>query len=273
MSGYLRRIVAVAGGVQPRLHPFVDSRYAPVRREENAGPVVIHEEMTAAAPTTLLDTLRKVEKPQDEPAAESVVPREVRRKLQREVPLAQVNLPRRGEEEWASGPRKQSEESKPLLPQQTGHEPELEVTARATVKAVKASEYEQPSPKAIPMISGGEDRAGAAGTVKVWSFQPLIESSEAALKERVASAESSLSAPRRNAPAMPRAGTAARRTAAESGMTRRQAETQAGDIQIHIGRIEVTAVHPPAPRPAPVPARRTMSLDEYLRGSGNSGRP
>jgi hypothetical protein len=273
MSGYLRRIVAVAGGVRPRLHPFVDSRYAPVRREENAGPVVIHEEMTVAAPTTLLDTLRKVERPQDEPAAESVVPREVRRELQREVPLAQVNLPRRGEEEWASVPRKQSEEFKPLLPQQTGHEPELEVTARDTAKAVKASEYEQPSPKAISMISGGEDRAGAAGTVKVWSFQPLIESSEESSKERVASAESSLSAPRRNTPAMPRAGTAARRTAAESGMARRQAETQSGDIQIHIGRIEVTAVHPPAPRPARVPARRTMTLDEYLRGSGNSGRP
>jgi len=35
------------------------------------------------------------------------------------------------------------------------------------------------------------------------------------------------------------------------------------DIQIHIGRIEVTAVHPPAPRTAKTPDRG-LSLDSYL---------
>jgi hypothetical protein len=35
------------------------------------------------------------------------------------------------------------------------------------------------------------------------------------------------------------------------------------DIQIHIGRIEVTAVHPPAPRTAKT-SDRSMSLDAYL---------
>jgi hypothetical protein len=42
------------------------------------------------------------------------------------------------------------------------------------------------------------------------------------------------------------------------------------DIQIHIGRIEVTAVTPPAPRPSKIPDR-TPSLDEYLnRGHGRA---
>jgi hypothetical protein len=38
------------------------------------------------------------------------------------------------------------------------------------------------------------------------------------------------------------------------------------EIQIHIGRIEVTAVPPPAPRPAPKVERKSVNLDEYLKG-------
>jgi hypothetical protein len=44
-----------------------------------------------------------------------------------------------------------------------------------------------------------------------------------------------------------------------------------GDIQIHIGRIEVTAVPPPLPRAAAPPAPKSISLAEYLkRGRGRS---
>jgi hypothetical protein len=47
----------------------------------------------------------------------------------------------------------------------------------------------------------------------------------------------------------------------------------AGDeIQIHIGRIEVTAMPPAAPRPVAAPVRKTQTLDEYLRrGNGRAG--
>jgi hypothetical protein len=44
-----------------------------------------------------------------------------------------------------------------------------------------------------------------------------------------------------------------------------------GEIQIHIGRIEVTAVPPPLPRPTALPARKSINLGEYLkRGRGSS---
>jgi hypothetical protein len=51
-----------------------------------------------------------------------------------------------------------------------------------------------------------------------------------------------------------------------------RAERQGDEIQIHIGRIEVIATPPAAPRPMPVPARKSQTLDEYLRrGSGRAG--
>ena len=43
------------------------------------------------------------------------------------------------------------------------------------------------------------------------------------------------------------------------------AERYADDIQIHIGRIEVTAVPPAPTRPAVPPVRKSLRLDEYLR--------
>jgi hypothetical protein len=39
----------------------------------------------------------------------------------------------------------------------------------------------------------------------------------------------------------------------------------ADEIQIHIGRVEVIAVPPAPQRPLPVPVRKAMSLDDYLR--------
>lgn len=49
-------------------------------------------------------------------------------------------------------------------------------------------------------------------------------------------------------------------------------ETRADDIQVHIGRIEVIAVPPAAPRPAPAPQRKGISLDDYLsRRGGRTG--
>lgn len=63
------------------------------------------------------------------------------------------------------------------------------------------------------------------------------------------------------------------RSSEELGAGRRQAQQQAmaqaaqrsSEIQIHIGRIEVTAMPPTVPRPVPTPARKSETLDEYLR--------
>ena len=44
------------------------------------------------------------------------------------------------------------------------------------------------------------------------------------------------------------------------------------EIQIHIGRIEVTAVPPPVARPVAPPTRKGPSLDEYLSRRDGRGR-
>jgi hypothetical protein len=57
------------------------------------------------------------------------------------------------------------------------------------------------------------------------------------------------------------------------GVSRRAApsKSEPDEIQIHIGRIEVTAVPQTAPRPAVVPPSKSINLDEYLkRGRGRA---
>jgi hypothetical protein len=47
----------------------------------------------------------------------------------------------------------------------------------------------------------------------------------------------------------------------------RSAPAQPDEVHIHIGRIEVTAVPPPAPPAIQKPARKSLNLTEYLRRS------
>ena len=42
-------------------------------------------------------------------------------------------------------------------------------------------------------------------------------------------------------------------------------EADRGDVEIHIGRIEVTAVSPPLAAPVAKAARKSINLNEYLR--------
>jgi hypothetical protein len=54
-------------------------------------------------------------------------------------------------------------------------------------------------------------------------------------------------------------------------LLRHAAKPEADEIQIHIGRIEVTAVTPAPVRPPAQPVRRALKLDEYLRRGRGSG--
>jgi hypothetical protein len=65
--------------------------------------------------------------------------------------------------------------------------------------------------------------------------------------------------------------TASRMASSASHQNKARTRQEPDEIQIHIGRIEITAL-PPAPiRPAVAPVRKSLKLDEYLRrGRGSS---
>jgi hypothetical protein len=74
-------------------------------------------------------------------------------------------------------------------------------------------------------------------------------------------------------PAPPFAATSrAGRDVAERVRTSRSNKREPDEIQINIGRIEVTAVPEAPARPAPRPGRKQFSLDEYLRRADGRGR-
>ena len=76
------------------------------------------------------------------------------------------------------------------------------------------------------------------------------------------------SAPRSTPQALPAPPTrSAGRTDSTRGLARQQRPPphDTDEIQIHIGRIEVTAVPPPPVKTVPAPTRKSPSLDEYLK--------
>jgi hypothetical protein len=107
-----------------------------------------------------------------------------------------------------------------------------------------------------------------------WAYEPLISAATLPPSRSAEAAEGPRpSEPARFAPELQAASqrSAASQTLARNNAPQLRSPIQPEDIQIHIGRIEVIAVPPPVARPAPAPARRGQSLDEYLsRSNGRS---
>lgn len=106
---------------------------------------------------------------------------------------------------------------------------------------------------------------------RIWVYQPLIAAES--LNQSQTEQAQRRSEPEQSGLILQAA--AARRAAANEALAQRNAQParaviQPEDIQIHIGRIEVIAMPPPAARPAAAQVRRGQSLDEYLNGSSHN---
>lgn len=100
----------------------------------------------------------------------------------------------------------------------------------------------------------GADRAEISGVDE--PLMPASQPGRSSLVRPLVEQASSGKASTANGEHAPRAGHAAH---------------EPDEIAIHIGRIEVAAVQQPVVRPAAAPARRSISLDEYLkRGNGRA---
>jgi hypothetical protein len=248
MTGYLQRLAASVSQPRPSLHPLVGSIFSGGRQEVASPNLLQNDALASTDDQNRVPTTRTVSDSTDGPMR--------RRDLGADDRAGAPDTDNRRAEQR----RSEREIFHPLLPSKA---PDVDVSAMP--------------PEAVP-----GDGAGAQSALHHDRRDTSIVG--AARMARVA-VEDGPPADRRNAIAAPpvselheRAGMLAA-VAGDAGKPARvefsapsRRSAQSDDIQIHIGRIEVTAVAQPAPRPAAAPARKAMSLDEYL-GRRRRGAP
>jgi hypothetical protein len=242
MSGFLQRIASSAVRPKPNAHPFVESIYPAARRQVSSEPMEQYE--TFAAPV--------------EQAAEQ----SSRSKLSME------------ESRSVNGALAQPERMRSLQPETNAdREPFQPLLPQSEVKATAASQRSRHNGEEFTTVSSSASstlRREFASTPKALEYVPLVAGHFARNDISDSHEVHPLPAPGGAEPVSARAQQGRQSSQVRPGA--RSTSPQADDIQIHIGRIEVVAVPQAAPRPAAVPARKGLSLDEYLnRRNGRAG--
>lgn len=271
MSGYLHRLAASTIRQQPRVHPFTESIYLGARSQEAPGFVFHAEETSADAPIAgaflpvMPSSHPSAQFPASEPSGPGNSPaaRPSPHPSQIQATHSPQN-PAMEEELRLAASSTAGQTFQPLLPPLGMRQPEAEAPnpaygpEAAPARASKTPAAASPSPSAALHQDASSSRA--------WTFEPIVAEAVGAAPAGPESVRPS-DATRQNLPAVP-ARAASRPGLALNVPVRRAAPPQTEEIQIHIGRIEVIAVPPPAPRAVPAPARKGLTLDEYLSRSG-----
>lgn len=253
MKGYLQRLAATAAGAPRRLHPLVDSLFARSRRDEAAGPrapaEIQSDGITATGPTEGPSGLAKTR--MAEPNGDTTLEVPIQRPIEAESPAR-----RESREETGTARR-----DAPATRLMAGSEsPEGIPSLTPPLKSMASAKASARTPASATAVQPSLTLVGQG-----MSYQPLVAHEKPAPVTGTilaAAATADLRVPVTLAPRHP-----GRRATGANGGIPRPAPARTDDIQIHIGRIEVTAVPPAAPRPVPTPPRKTQTLDEYLRTS------
>lgn len=270
MRGFLRRLAAAALTPEPRVHPFVDSIYAPPRlQNRQAPPALVEEDVplsspgpsafaaprpAGSAPSGLVAPIR------NQPDSNQIDSQmESQTRFQRRSRRAEAHS-----RQSPAGPVNQGEEALPSSPAHAQAPNESSARHRAEDFELDAGQRSLDTSAGAP---AGKEPADA-GSLQAWRFTPIVS------EDRWPAARSApiLEPPGPRLP--PDRKSSARMDAGQEAASAlaRPAPSQRDDIQIHIGRIEVVAVSPPAPRPAAPSHRKGLSLDEYLsRRNGRAG--
>ena len=248
MKGYLERLAATASRPQSRLRPMVGSIFAETLREdiEDVPPPAVSEqasERKAAQPTPQTETSRPAQEPgainaEDHPRK----PRPIREKPAAFSPLlppksVEVNSDASHVAETATGntamPPLQSSQTAARI-EHPEHKLEMPMQQRGDI-----SDPLLPSPGAFEKRDDKRNtEASQAAEIRIPAVVPLNKPIT-----QIAHADSREMMPAPRAPV----------------------RDKSEEIQIHIGRIEVIAVPPPAVRSAAIPTNRFTSLDDYLK--------
>lgn len=248
MTGYLQRL-ATSVREPARLHPFVGSMFADPPPEA-AAPVLPHvdlsaapEDQTAATSAAAPDHAERTPAPAAPPMG--ALPAQVRRGDEQQIvePRADCTDSDARDTDDARSDRAGTARAsfRPLLPP-AAVEAEVEATATTGPDGTDAR----------PATSRAQSLAPRTGRREAARATPLVLPRPAASLDDVERPLAALSAPG-----------AAHKSAADERRTAARPRNS-DDVHIHIGRVEVTAVPPPTPRQAAAPARKTMTLEEYL---------
>jgi hypothetical protein len=254
MSGYLERLASSVLKPAGAIHPMVGSFFAPPQYGRPADNVLLEENVTQ---TTVLPAV---------------------------TPPGPLASPSSGPPgfvtETASSKGPSSEDDEKPAPVDRGaarDHPRAELRARqnpavrvesSTRLLGEASVPDDPAASRQTAATVAEPAANLVGTAKptrpehpreavvIGLYEPLLAASAGGPEVASISRDASGSPP-------PSAA-----TAPQSSVARRNAgpgRPEPDEIQIHIGRIEVTAVPPSVPPPPPKPAPKSVSLEEYLQ--------
>ena len=227
MSGYLQRLARNAITPARSIHPAVGSIFSPPK-DSMPAPLMEFEE---------IETVRN--------RAESVA------QVPPAVPPRTVHAPASPESEARQGePGRKEREPRPEAFRPIAPLPRPSTTVVGTPRQTLPPSKELGS---LPSLEAAQ-QAGIPvddGDSYTPLLPPSTQTSDAGTELFNPSQTNVSAAPKKESFAAPR------RAAASSA--------EPDEIQIHIGRIEVTAVPQAAPRPAAVPASKSINLDEYLR--------
>jgi hypothetical protein len=242
MKGYLQRLAASVARPRPGVHPFVGSIFPGALQEVAAEPLPQNYESASTDDGKRVPTRTIASEPPPD--------------LTRRPDSAPED---RVEERAVIARPTEHETFQPLLPRKAA---EAEILVMLPETALGDVASEQLPAKQSLAIGSHKDRldtsfADAAG-VEPFLVEDLTTSSW-----RGEIAQPPTRRLRESPPVV--FADAGKRAKAELSPPPRSSERGADDIQIHIGRVEVIAVPPATPRPAVAPARKAMSLDEYLR--------
>lgn len=305
MSGYLQRMAATAVMPQRRVHPFVQPMFGKASQQasEPASQPTVTERVSEATsqrvgettrrvtgpvPPTVQDTAAKVERQASEAArreryeplmaeasGESVGNSPMVDFVERGAPAA-ASFPVHdaAAKAAASGPQRRERQRDGAAEKVWTFEP---LMGEAVQEASGAGEsFAHPTRDGGAVTKGAPVRVETAKDGAPTSAHPpdgeAVAKGIRRLMYPAPDGKSGMGEARGVGGLRSAAEMAAGRRLAQQQQARERAEHQGDDIQIHIGRIEVIAMPPAAPRPTPVPARKSQTLDEYLRrGSGRAG--
>ena len=297
MTGYLQRLASSVLRPGGSVRPIAGTVFSAPRPRAGPEPVATEQDIMAAKSADVDPRRSGLRPPAREPAPRPLVPGdplESPREARMPPPLPSAALPGKppatGEPDAAPPAPRREPPAAPRMPvpaepfavrrveerreagpeaRRTRLDPDLGAPRHeAPARHEAAAREVPPLPAAAPIGKGRADEVPLARVEKA-----PVDAAAGRVFVPMVAAESRPPAPpggNAAAPAEPPrlAGQRERNGAAKVPAAPREPD----EINIHIGRIEVTAAQPPPLRPAPKAQRKAPSLDDYLRRHGGRGR-